>query len=130
MATVLVQENKMDSAIAVIDRCLELVPNDIVPYEYFAVQLLDNYIKAGANDKGIPMIETAYSNFDDELNYYLSLDTKHLLTGGINEEIQRNLFYMQRLQRSAAVAGDKELAEQNRRNNQLLFLALTPMFKR
>ncbi len=111
LASALVEENKNDSAIAVIDRCLELIPNDVVPYEYFAVELAENYIKAGANDKGIGMVETAYSNFNDELNYYFSLEPKFLITGGINEEIQRNLFYLQRLQRAATTAGDTELSD-------------------
>ena len=111
LAAALIEENKKDSAIAVLDRCVELIPSEVVPYEYFALQLADNYVGAGANDKAVAMIETAYSNFDDELNYYFSLDIKFLQTEGINEEIQRNMFYMQRLQQIAQKAGDAELSE-------------------
>ena len=111
LATGLVLENKNDSAIAVIDRCLELIPNELVLYEYFSIELAENYIRAGANDKGISMIETAYSNFEDELNYYFSLEPKYMLTAGIDEEIQRNMFYLQRLERAARNAGDTELSE-------------------
>ena len=111
LASQLIEENKNDSAIAVIDRCNELVPNDVVPYQYFALELAASYVRAGATDKGIEMVETAYSNFDDELNYYFALDAKHLLSMGINEEIQRNLFYLQRLQQVARLAGDEDLNE-------------------
>jgi len=111
LASQLIKENKKDSAIAVLDRCQELVPNDIVPYQYFALELAESYVRAGATDKGIEMVETAYSNFDDELNYYFALEPKLLMSMGINEEIQRNLFYLQRLQQVARLAGDDDLNE-------------------
>jgi hypothetical protein len=111
LASQLIKENKKDSAIAVLDRCLELVPNDIVPYQYFALELAESYVQAGATDKGIEMVETAYSNFDDELNYYFALEPKLLMSMGISEEIQRNMFYLQRLQQVARLAGDDDLNE-------------------
>ncbi|KJF44078.1 glycosyltransferase family 117 protein [Draconibacterium sediminis] len=110
LASALIEEGKKDSAIAVIDRCNELLPNSIIPYEYFALELADGYIRAGANDKGLEMVETAYGVFNDELTYYFSLQPKFM--GGIMEEIQRKLFYMQQLQRTASKAGNSELAEQ------------------
>ena len=38
LATGLIEEGKKDSAIAVIDRCFELIPGSIVPYEYFTLE--------------------------------------------------------------------------------------------
>jgi len=99
LASALIEENKNDSAVAVIDRCVELIPNNVVPYEYYAVLLAENYIKAGAKDKGINMVESAYANFDNELSYYFSLDARYLATAGVSDEIQRNMFYLQRLEK-------------------------------
>ncbi|MEN8116806.1 MAG: DUF2723 domain-containing protein [Bacteroidota bacterium] len=110
LAGALIEEGKEDSALAVIDRCNEIIPNEIIPYEYFAMDLAESYIKAGAADKGIAMIEKAFVAIDDELNYYFSLDTKHRFTKSVNEEIQRNMFYMQKMARAARTSGNTELS--------------------
>jgi tetratricopeptide (TPR) repeat protein len=111
LASALISEGKKDSAVAVIDRCLELIPNEIVQYEYFAMELAESYFKAGAVDKGKAMVETAFGTFDNELGYYLSLDRKLIQTQDVNEEIQRNMFYLQKMERMVRNSGDTELAK-------------------
>ena len=121
LASELIKENKKDSAIQVLDRCTELVPNDIIPYEYFALELGESYLRAGAKDKAIDLFETAYANFDDELNYYFTLKPEILLSAGISEEIQRNLFYLQKMERAMRGAGETELAEKYGKSLQTYF---------
>ena len=111
LAAGLIQEGKKDSAIAVIDHCFELVPNNVVQYEYFAIQLIDSYYKAGAANKGKATIEKAMNIYNNELDYFFSLEPKFIQTNDINETIQRNLFYLQRMQQIAQSNGDTELAE-------------------
>lgn len=111
LATGLIQEGKKDSAIAVIDRCFELIPNSVVQYEYFAIQLVDSYYKAGAADKGRAVIEKAMNIYNNELDYFFSLKPKFLQTKDITETIQRDLFYLQRMQQIARSNGDTELAK-------------------
>jgi len=111
LATALNKEEKKDSAIAVLDRCFELVPNYKVQYEYFALELVDNYYTAGANDKGKQILEEATAIFSDELNYFLSLNPKFIKTQTVNEEIQRNLFYFQKMERIAKTHNDTETAQ-------------------
>ncbi|NLO00711.1 MAG: DUF2723 domain-containing protein [Bacteroidales bacterium] len=111
LATALIQEGKKDSAITVVDKCFELVPNNLVSYDYFALELTDNYFSAGATDKGNKILEDALDIFNDELGYFLALDRKFLKTQSINEEIQRNLFYLQRMERTARNHQNTELAD-------------------
>jgi len=111
LAAALIQEGKKDSAIQVIDRCFELVPNDIVSYEFFALDLANSYFKAGANEKGKEIIESAFDTHNDELNYYLSLDSKFVQTRSVNEEIQRTLFYLQKIERTARENGETEISD-------------------
>jgi len=111
LAAALIQEGKKDSAIQVIDRCFELVPNDIVSYEFFALDLVNSYFKAGANEKGKEIIESAFDTHNDELNYYLSLDSKFVQTRSVNEEIQRTLFYLQKIERTARENGETEISD-------------------
>jgi tetratricopeptide (TPR) repeat protein len=107
----LIEEGQNDKAIEVIDRAFELIPINQVAPEYFALELADSYIKAGANDKGKAILEQAFAMYDDELGYFFSLNPKFIQTKSINEEIQRNLFYFQRMERSARTSGDTEFAK-------------------
>ncbi|MDD4225445.1 MAG: DUF2723 domain-containing protein [Mariniphaga sp.] len=111
LAAGLIEEGKMDSAVTALDRCFELIPASLVPYEYFSVELMENYYRAGASEKGKIVLEDAYAMFEDELSYFLSLNRKFLHTPGINEEIQKNLFYLQQMQRIASTYGDSELSQ-------------------
>ncbi len=110
LATGLIAEHKNDMAVEVLDRCFELVPVDLIPPEFFATELAGNYYNAGATEKGKAVIEKIISIYNDELNYYFSLDRKILHTKDINEEIQRNLFYFQRAERIVRTGGDAEFA--------------------
>lgn len=111
LAVGLINENKNDSAITVLDRAFELVPPEIVQYEFFSLQLIESYYQAGATEKGSQRAEEAFEAFDDELGYYFSLQPKFINEQSVNQEIQRTLFYLQRLERMARNNGDTELAQ-------------------
>ena len=111
LASGLNAEGKKDSAVAVIDRCFELIPQQVVQFEFFSLGLIENYYRAGAPEKGKKFLQDAFESFDDELNYFLSLNRKFLQAQSINEEIQRNLFFVQRLERIARDYGDTELSQ-------------------
>ncbi len=111
LADGLIEEGKKDSAVAVIDRCFELVPDSIVAHEFFSIQLAEYYYKAGASEKGKQIVEEAHDTFNDELDYLLSLAPRFQQSQGIQGEIQRNLFYLQQIERTAKNNGDTELSE-------------------
>lgn len=111
LAGELIKENKSDSAIKVIDRCFELVPTDLVEPEYFAIELADNYFKAGAAEKGMQFLNQAFDTYDNELSYFFSLQRKFIQTKSVNEEIQRTIFYLQILERTARNNGQNDFAQ-------------------
>jgi hypothetical protein len=111
LASGLIEEHKNDMAIAVVDRCFELVPIDLISPEFFATELASNYYSAGATGKGKAIIEKIVNIYNDELSYYLSLGKKFTYTKSINDEIQRNLFYLQRTERIVRANGDVEFAD-------------------
>ena len=111
LAAGLLAEEKNDSAIAVIDRAFELIPYSVVPFEYFSLELANGYFQAGAMDKGRKIFNDALDIFNDELGYFLSMNAKFLNTQAVNEEIQRNLFYLQYMERSARNQGEADLAK-------------------
>lgn len=111
LASQLVAEGKMDSAIAVIDRCFELNPTYVSAPGYFTIELAGNYFKAGAVEKGKKALEELNNWFNDDLSYYLSLDRKFLMNKSMQEEIQRTLFFLQLIQRTAQANGQDEIAK-------------------
>lgn len=111
LATALIEEGKKDSAVAVIDRSFELIPTSVLPFEFYSIQLGENYYAAGAADKGNEVLWRAVEVFNDELNYFFSLNPRFINTQSVNDEIQRNLFYLQRMERAATTYGDTELAK-------------------
>ena len=111
LASTLINEGKKDSAIAVIDRCFELVPFDLVPPGYFTIELGNSYFKAGSTEKGKMVLEKCFESFNDDLSYYFSLDRKFIQTKAVNEEIQRTIFYMQVIERSAQLNNQTEFAK-------------------
>jgi hypothetical protein len=121
LAAALISEQKNDSAIAVLDRCMELIPFNVIEPEYFATQVANNYFLAGAPEKGLNILETAFSTFDDELNYFFSLEPKFIAAKSVNEEIQRDIFYLQIIEQVARTNGQTEFASKVSEAMQMYF---------
>ncbi len=122
LAAALLNEGKSDSAIVVLDRCNELVPLELVQPEYFTLELANSYFKAGATEKGQNILDFAFSTFDEELAYFFSLKPKFIQTKSVNEEIQRNIFYLQMIERTARNNGQTEFAKKVEESMQAYFM--------
>jgi hypothetical protein len=51
LANNLIIQGKKDSAIAVCDRCIKVMPEKTIPYDYFILPIAETYYKAGKIDK-------------------------------------------------------------------------------
>jgi hypothetical protein len=111
LANQLLIENKKDSAKAVLDRCAEIIPDKVVSHEYFSLEIADTYLKMNERGKGTDIITQAFNQYDQNLAYFLSLDRKLQLDASIQEEIQKGLFYLQKMERSCRVFGLNELGD-------------------
>ncbi len=110
LGSALVQEGKMDSAKTVILRGFELVPTSVVPFEYFSLEMLQTLYQTGAREEADNLAEGAFKTFNDMLAYMMSLPAHFQVSGEINEEIQRNIFYLQRLERTCTNFKNEEMA--------------------
>ncbi len=95
LAEALIKEGKKDSASQVLDRNLELIPHEIVPFNYFSLQIAENYYAADKTEKGKEIINQILASYEDEIDYFLSLDDKYLAS--VDEEIQRILYFMREM---------------------------------
>jgi len=74
LAQALVDENKNDSAVAALDTCQKYFPNDKITYDIYTLPLVETYYDAGAFEKGNEAAEVMATNFQQDLQYYGSLD--------------------------------------------------------
>ena len=68
LARALKAENKIDSAIQVLDKCVEVFPEENIPYDFSAYQLAMLYFELGQNEKAMriaaSIIENSFTNVD------------------------------------------------------------------
>jgi hypothetical protein len=118
LAGTLVEENKKDQAVTVLEKGFALVPPSVVDYEYFSLEMLSTFYETGAKEKASKVAEGAYKSFNEILAYMVSLPPDYRASGDVNEEIQRTMFYLQKLGSICNSFGDKALAEKSEKTLQ------------
>ena len=70
----LVNRQRYEEAITVMDKCQEFFPDEKIPYGYYYEGFFpDLYYKAGAMEKGDEVLAKIAANAEDELRYYKTL---------------------------------------------------------
>ncbi|WP_010664869.1 DUF2723 domain-containing protein [Marinilabilia salmonicolor] len=89
LATALLDEDKTEKALNVLDKAMEVLPSDKIPHNYFSIFLAEGYYKAGAFEKGDEILKGfAEVNFQ-ELDYFLSLSPRK--RNRVMNDIRRNM---------------------------------------
>jgi hypothetical protein len=99
LARGLVEEGKNDSAVLVLDRCMEVVPPENVPFNFFALSLIEMYYQAGNIDKGVTYSRIFMEQCAAELVYFFSLPER--LKPSVGGETELNLYLLQELYKMA-----------------------------
>ena len=131
LADGLLEQGKRDSAIAVLDRCNELVPNEKVTYNYFNLLMAESYYKAARNNmkntsldslavetnifpaavkKANEVVRIMANNCEEELKYYFTLEPRFRAT--IQEDLQRSFYIMRELSNISGNYGEKALSDE------------------
>ncbi len=76
LAEELVKENKTDSAVAVLDKVMEKLPEYNLPYGLEMLNIARAYYLAGAFDKGNAIFSRMLNTADEDLNYFFSFKGK------------------------------------------------------
>ena len=95
LASALLKENKKEKAIAVLDRIVELTPNNQLPYDYNMLPIAEAYYNAGEMEKANKLVKELARIYKHDLNYYLNLPPQFI--GSVNYEIQIGMNVMQQL---------------------------------
>jgi len=110
LAETLLAQGKRDSAVIVLDRCVELTPHEKVPYDIFMIGIIENYYKAGEVDKANEIIRKYNEITANELSYYYSLSGK--FTQSIDYDKRVALQILQEMVRVTKNNNQTELADE------------------
>jgi hypothetical protein len=76
LAEALADENKADSARQVIERCMEMVPNEKIPFNYFSISFGETYFKIGDDEQGRVVYDQLITNLEEQLAFYFEFRGK------------------------------------------------------
>ncbi len=77
LAQALVIENKMDSAVKVLDKANEFFPDHKIAYDMYMISHIQLYYQAAAIDKANKMAEIILAKYKNELEYYDSVEAEY-----------------------------------------------------
>ncbi|MPM21485.1 hypothetical protein SDC9_67929 [bioreactor metagenome] len=86
---------KKQKAVAVLDRCMEVLPESAVPYNYFVLPVAEAYYRAGEMEKGNTIMSRLVDLYDSDLAYYFSLDKRR--SEQVNFDKRQALYILQRI---------------------------------
>ncbi len=95
LANALIEEGKKDKAIKVLDKCLQVTPQENVPYDVTMYAITMGYYQAGALDKASALSKKLFTNYESNIRYYYSFDRKEIPTFGSDPETAQDI--MERL---------------------------------
>ena len=110
LAQALLKEHKYDSVIKVLDKGIELFPNNKFPFDYYMISWADFYYKAGAVEKANNLVDQIEARYNEDLEYYSSLDDK--FASEYRDDIQEAIAVMQRLMQVTSQNNQPERAKE------------------
>ncbi len=112
LAQSLLDAGKKDSAVAVCDRCVEMIPDEVVPYNFFMLSMVDVYYKTGHPEKGRKILERLTEIYRQDLDYYYALRGRKALAA--EDQKRMALGVMQRISQISEIVDDKAISAQSK----------------
>jgi hypothetical protein len=95
LADDLISKGDTSRAAKVLDRCIELTPNEKIPYDHTIIQIASAYYKCNKFEKGNELVNRLGEICSGKLSYYL--DQKEGFIASINDEVLYNFQVLQNL---------------------------------
>ncbi len=110
LADNLIEEDKADSAVQVLDRAMEIMPHSKFPYDYYTLGMVESYYNAAAQGKANSLLKEFAGITADKIRYYTSLEKEY--RQNIDQEIKLELQLYQRLMALANRNKEKEIFQE------------------
>lgn len=78
LAKQLIVEDKREKALATLDRCIEAIPHESIPYNFSMIGAVEAYIELGEHEKGIDIADKLAEVSADQIRYYAKFDKKQV----------------------------------------------------
>ncbi len=91
----LIRTGQKEKAVAVLDKCIEVMPKKNVPYTYFMLSVAENYYKLEEYEKGNKIISSLVDRYENDLKFYLSLKGKD--AEKVRQESERAKYILQQI---------------------------------
>ncbi|MEO9485807.1 MAG: DUF2723 domain-containing protein [Ekhidna sp.] len=104
LAENLIEEGDYARAAEVLKKCLEVMPNEAVPYDIFSMQQVDMLLKVGEPELADHIAQTTSNSASQWLDYYFTID------GVDPNELQRQLLSLNEVARAYRASDDREKA--------------------
>lgn len=131
LAETLLANGKRDSALAALDKCMEVMPDETVPFNVFTIRLAELYYlcdapanttllelanpevttKTAASQKANAIIKRLAEIYEDDLNYYFSLKGTSYMKH-VERDMNQAMAVMQELMRITRAANETQLSEE------------------
>jgi hypothetical protein len=108
LADQLISENKVDSAVAVLDKCFKVMPVNQVPLNFWTLPLIQDYYKAKQTDKANKLAEQLFNDVNQEARFYLKLRGR--FGNNLDSQKQLCLYTMNQLGSMTQEYGQKDLS--------------------
>jgi len=72
LAHALINENRKEKAIEVLDRMIKITPHNQIPYDYTMIPAAESYYKLGQTEKANKIVSTMVNSYMADLEYYLN----------------------------------------------------------
>jgi tetratricopeptide (TPR) repeat protein len=95
LGSALAAEGKKEQAIKVLDKCLEITPEENVPFDGTIFSIAIAYYQAGADKKANDLAKRLFDNFEENMKYYGSFKSRDRVT--FMSDIERTQEIMERL---------------------------------
>ncbi len=95
LAEEFIRTGKPDKAKEVLDRCVKVMPENVVEYNYFMIAVAESYMKIKDYKAGNKIIKSLVNSYDEELRFYLSLKGEKRKL--VKTEIDRSKYILQQL---------------------------------
>jgi hypothetical protein len=109
LAEALLDEGKRDSAVKVLDRCMEVMPGNTVPFNMFVIGIAEGYFRAGEAEKALAIVNSLKVSTMQELDYFLTVEPQY--AGDVKTEARRSMLVMQEIIRITRMYSQEELSK-------------------
>lgn len=109
LAKKLAEEGRVEEAIKVADRCLQIAPNESVPFNYYLLQLAESLLVSGADKKADELLKILLNNYTQNLDYYFSFPAAKLKI--LEQDISQSLMVVNGIASMANEHGNHALKE-------------------